>query len=152
MDLLPLLLTRLSRLNAVALEERTGEVGITSSEGVVLMTLEVSGEPLNPSRLQGLVIQSPGGLTKTLRRLEDAGLVRRVSDPDDRRALLVERTAKGRRATERIEAVVNAHYEELFADLDATDRRALTSLVRRMLDRLEPATGRTASGALSMRR
>ena len=151
MDVLPLLLTRLSRLNAVALEDRAGDAGITSSEGVVLMTLEVSGEPLNPSRLQGLVIQSPGGLTKTLRRLEDAGYVRRVTDPDDRRALLVERTAKGRRATERIDAVLGAHYEELFADLDAADRRDLTALVRKMLDRLEPVTGRPASGGLTVR-
>jgi len=150
-DVLPLLLTRLSRLNAVALEDRAGEAGITSSEGVVLMTLEVSGEPLNPSRLQGLVIQSPGGLTKTLRRLEDAGYVRRTADPDDRRALLVERTAKGRRATERIDSVIGAHYEELFADLDAADRRELTALVRKMLDRLEPVTGRPASGGLAVR-
>jgi DNA-binding MarR family transcriptional regulator len=75
-----------------------------------------------------------------------------VTDPEDRRALLVERTAKGRRATERIDAVVSAHYEELFADLDASDRRELTTLVRKMLDRLEPATGRTASGGLTVRR
>ena len=151
MDTLPLLLTRLSRLNAVALEDRVAEAGITSSEGVVLMTLEVSGEPLNPSRLQGLVIQSPGGLTKTLRRLEDAGYVRRVTDPDDRRALLVERTAKGRRATERVEAIVDDHYRELFSDLDADDHRELARMVRRILDRLEPATGRARSGALEGR-
>jgi MarR family transcriptional regulator, organic hydroperoxide resistance regulator len=151
-DVLALLLTRLSRLNAVALEERAGSAGITSSEAVVLMTLEMSGEPLNPSRLQGLVIQSPGGLTKTIRRLEDAGYVRRLTDPDDRRALLVERTTKGRRATARVKAVVDEHYEDLFADLDDHDRRELASLVRRVLDRLEPATGMRTSGALEVHR
>jgi DNA-binding MarR family transcriptional regulator len=150
-DVLPLLLTRLSRLNAVALDERTAEVGVTTSEAVVLMTLEVSGEPLNPSRLQGLVIQSPGGITKTLRRLEEAGFVRRITDPDDRRALLVERTAKGRRATERVERAVDAHYDDLLADLDPSERGELGRLVRQILDRLEPATGRTRTGTLGAR-
>ena len=112
----------------------------------------MSGEPLNPSRLQGLVIQSPGGLTKTIRRLEDAGYVRRLTDPDDRRALLVERTTKGRRATARVQEVVDEHYEDLFADLDDDDRQALGALVRRVLDRLETATGMRTSGSLEVRR
>jgi DNA-binding MarR family transcriptional regulator len=131
-------LTRLSRLNAVALEGRAGEVGMTASEAAVLGMLREVGPVLSPTRLQVLVIQSPGGLTKTLRRLESAGFVTRVADPHDRRALLVQLTAKGRRAADRTDAAVRAHYEEI---LDGVDRHALEALVAQVLDRLDHSMG-----------
>jgi DNA-binding MarR family transcriptional regulator len=134
-------LSRLSRLNTVAIEARAAEVGMTASEGAVLGMLSRVGPVLSPTRLQVLVIQSPGGLTKTLRRLEDAGFVRRRTDPDDRRSLLVELTPKGRRAAARTSAAVDAHYDEVLGGLDATDRATLDDLLRTVLDRLEVATG-----------
>ena len=36
-------------------------------------------------------------MTNRLDRLEEAGLIRRLPDPDDRRGLLIELTPKGRR-------------------------------------------------------
>ena len=135
-------LTRLSRLNAVALEECAAEVGMTASEAAVLGTLVLTGPVLSPTRLQGLVIQSPGGLTKTLRRLETAGLVRRRTDPDDRRALLVEITDEGREVAERSRARIEAHYAVVLGDLD---RAVLTTVVRSLLDGLEETTGMPSS-------
>ncbi|MCU1486045.1 MAG: marR 2 [Actinomycetia bacterium] len=134
-------LSRLSRLNTVAIEARAAASGMTASEAAVLGMLTRVGPVLSPTRLQVLVIQSPGGLTKTLRRLEDAGLVRRRADPDDRRSLLVELTAKGRRASERTSAEVGAHYDEVLAGLDTAERATLDDLLRSLLDRLEQATG-----------
>jgi DNA-binding MarR family transcriptional regulator len=141
-DVLPIWLTRFSRLNAVALEEAAAGLGLTASEVAVLGALRREGPVLSPTRLQGVVIQSPGGVTKTLRRLESAGYVRRRADPDDRRALLVELTASGRRAADRASAAVAAHYDVLLEGLD-TD--ALTEAVRAVLDRLEAVTGMPSS-------
>jgi DNA-binding MarR family transcriptional regulator len=138
-------LTRLSRLNSVALEEHAAEYGSTSSESAVLGALLLGGPVLNPSSLTRLVVQSPGGLTKTLRRLEDAGHVRRRPDPADRRALLVVLTDKGRRAAERANAELRSYYDDLLVDLSARERSELTSLLRKVLDRLEVATGMTRS-------
>jgi DNA-binding MarR family transcriptional regulator len=138
-------LTRLSRLNSVALEEHAAEYGSTSSESAVLGALLLGGPVLNPSHLTRLVVQSPGGLTNTLRRLEDAGLVRRRPDPGDRRALLVVLTDKGRRAAERANAELGSYYDELLVDLSARERSELTALLRKVLDRLEAATGLTRS-------
>jgi DNA-binding MarR family transcriptional regulator len=138
-------LTRLSRLNSVALEGHAAEYGSTSSESAVLGALLLGGPVLNPSHLTRLVVQSPGGLTKTLRRLEDAGLVRRRPDPGDRRALLVVLTDKGRRAAERANAELGSYYDELLVDLSARERSELTALLRKVLDRLEVATGLTRS-------
>ena len=100
---------------------------------------------LNPSDLTKLVVQSPGGLTKTLRRLEDAGHIRRRPDPADRRALLVVLTDEGRRAAERANHELRAYYDPLIVDLSPEERASLTSLLRKVLDRLEVATGMTRS-------
>lgn len=146
MDLGPLL-TRVTRLNNVAIEAAAAEAGMTASEGAVLGTLAASGLVLSPTQLQVLVIQSPGGLTKTLRRLESAGHVRRRPDPGDRRSLLVELTPAGRRACARASAAVSAHYDDVLADLDAGDRDQLQGLLERMLHRLGARTGHsTADG------
>jgi DNA-binding MarR family transcriptional regulator len=138
-------LTRLSRLNSVALEERAAGYGSTSSESAVLGALLLGGPVLSPSHLTNLVVQSPGGLTKTLRRLEDAGHIRRRADPSDRRALLVVLTDKGRRAAEHADAELRSHYDELCADLSAEEHAELGRLLRKVLDRLEPATGMARS-------
>ena len=147
MDLLEVWLTRLSRLNTVALEASVAELGITASESAVLAALVRTGEVLSPTRLQGLVMQSPGGLTKTLRRLESAGLATRRTDPGDRRALLVEITAKGRKRSERAEAAVSEHYR---AVLDGVDRAEATAVVRRLLDGLETSTGMPSSQSIGV--
>ncbi len=106
----------------------------------MLGALLVAGPVLNPSVLKTLVIQSPGGLTKTLRRLEEAGFIRRVTDPADRRALLVELTPKGRRAAMRAVQAVDTYYDELLADLDEWELEQLGLLLRKVLDRLETLT------------
>lgn len=147
MDLLEVWLSRLSRLNTVALESRVAELGITASEAAVLAALVQTGEVLSPTRLQGLVIQSPGGLTKTLRRLESAGLVARRTDPADRRALLVEITAKGRSVARQADAALAAHYGSV---LDGVDRGEATAVVRALLDRLEAATGMPSSQSIGL--
>jgi DNA-binding MarR family transcriptional regulator len=138
-------LTRLSRLNSVALEGHAAAYGSTGSESAVLGALLLGGPALNPSRLTNLVVQSPGGLTKTLRRLEDAGHIRRRPDPADRRALLVVLTDKGRRAAERAHAELGSYYDALLVDLSGQERSELASLLRTVLDRLEASTGMTRS-------
>jgi DNA-binding MarR family transcriptional regulator len=138
-------LTRLSRLNTVALEGHAAEYGSTSSESAVLGALLLGGPVLSPSHLTNLVVQSPGGLTKTLRRLEDAGYIRRRTDPADRRALLVVLTDKGRRAAVRADDELRSYYDDLLFDLSVHERADLASLLRKVLDRLEAATGMTRS-------
>jgi DNA-binding MarR family transcriptional regulator len=138
-------LTRFARLNSTALEGHAAGYGSTSSESAVLGALLLGGPALNPSDLTRLVVQSPGGLTKTLRRLEDAGHIRRRPDPADRRALLVVLTEKGRRAAERVDLALDSYYDDLLADLSAPERAQLTVLLRKVLDRLESATGMARS-------
>ena len=142
-------LSRFSRLNSSVLNARAVARGSTSSEDAVLGALLIGGGTLNPSVLQTLVIQSAGGVTKTLRRLENAKHVRRVPDPADRRALLVELTPEGRRAAARTVDAVDAYYDELLADLGRAELEQLGRLVRKVLDRLEALSGTPSDARLS---
>lgn len=132
-------------MNSVAIETCCAEVGMTASEVSVLGMLTRAGTALNPTRLQVLVIQSPGGLTKTLRRLEDAGYVRRRPDAADRRALLVELTAAGRKASTRSAVLVSTHYSRVLSGFTEKERRVLTDLTRRLIDQLESVTDQDGS-------
>jgi DNA-binding MarR family transcriptional regulator len=96
---------------------------------------------ITPSRLAELAGLTSGAVTGVLDRLEAAGFVRRESDPEDRRRIIV------RPATERM-ADVNAAYEPLVravAQLGATPEAAahldrLVDLLAGETDRLRVAT------------
>jgi DNA-binding MarR family transcriptional regulator len=107
------LVTRLAR----RMRQQVG-AELTPTQGAALVTIDCHG-PLTPSELAAREkIQRPTA-TRVLARLEEAGLVARTQDPDDRRSSLVSSTAAGR---------------EL---LDAVRDRKDMYLARR-LDRLSP--------------
>ncbi|WP_433655734.1 MarR family winged helix-turn-helix transcriptional regulator [Nocardia sp. CA-128927] len=115
--------------------------GLQRGEFDVLAALRRSGEPyeLNPSVLADTLMLSRAGMTGRLDRLESAGLVRRIADPDDRRAVRVALTDDGRKLIDR---VVTAHAENetrMLAVLSATDRSELDRLARALLTSLESA-------------
>src|SRR5262245_2119564 len=68
----------------------------------LLAALRRSGPPfeLNPTQLLATTMLSSGGMTKRLDRLEEAGLVARRPDPDDRRGTLVRLTTNGKAAVD----------------------------------------------------
>jgi DNA-binding MarR family transcriptional regulator len=80
-------------------------------------------------------------MTNRLDRLEKAGLVRRLPDPDDRRGVLIELTDAGEKkwvAT----AQVQAGYENLIgAALNKREKEQLNSLLRRLMIEFERSEG-----------
>ena len=58
--------------------------GLDTSEFTAVVTLLVAGEPYRRSagEMSSSLVQTTGGTTKTIRRLEERGLVMRVDDPD----------------------------------------------------------------------
>lgn len=80
---------------------------------------------------------SRAGMTGRLDRLEGAGLVRRIADPADRRAVRVALTGAGRAL---IDVVVTEHTENetrLLASLSAPERDELDRIARKLLGALE---------------
>jgi DNA-binding MarR family transcriptional regulator len=76
---------------------------------------------------------SSGAMTNRLDRLEQAGFVRRVPDPDDRRGVLVELTDAGRRVWEESVSAQAAKESLIAAALDKDEKRQLNALLRRLM-------------------
>lgn len=76
---------------------------------------------------------SSGAMTARLDRLEQAGLIRRLPDPDDRRGTLVEPTEAGHAAWDGTTGTA-AKREAMFAAvLTETEREQLHRLLRRLM-------------------
>lgn len=76
---------------------------------------------------------SSGAMTNRLDRMEAAGLIRRLPDPNDRRGVLVEPTAEGHAIWDRT-VDVQAQREALLASvLDPSERTELHRLLRQLM-------------------
>jgi DNA-binding MarR family transcriptional regulator len=79
----------------------TGGIELSPTLAAALATIEVHG-PLTPSELAERERVRRPTATRTVARLETAGLVERTQDPTDGRAWLVSATAEGRALVRRI--------------------------------------------------
>lgn len=80
-------------------------------------------------------------VSRHARTLEDAGLLDRVPDPDDRRAARLHLTAEGERVVEDIRAARRDLLARALAGWSSTDRATLTRLLARLADDLGPDLG-----------
>src|SRR3954470_5829871 len=83
--------SRLARELETRLEPVYKDHGLEPGWHDVLATLRRSGPPfsLRPSDLTGTLMLTSSGTTKRLDKLEEAGLIARGPDPNDRRAVLI---------------------------------------------------------------
>jgi DNA-binding MarR family transcriptional regulator len=121
------------------LDETLEQYDLSSGDWKVLCSLRWQGKPHRRSagELARNTDLSSGTMTTRLDGLEQAGLVRRLPDPDDRRGVLVALTKKGLRLHQ--EAVgVQAEKEALLAQaLGAGEKEQLNDLLRRVMLVLE---------------
>ena len=122
---------RLGRATAyidAGVEARLAEFGLTRSAWDVLASLRRQGPPYRLSPTGPLYVglmRSSGAMTHRLRRLERGGLVERVRDPTDARALLVQLTTRGVKLTDRIAPLHLQNERELLSVLDQAEQRSL---------------------------
>jgi DNA-binding MarR family transcriptional regulator len=120
-------------------EETLDQLGITMSDWHVLTSLHWAGEPYRrkAGKLARHAELTSGAMTSRLDALEKEGLVRRLRDPGDRRSVLVELTAKGRKTHEQGMGI-QAQKEALLAEaLTDREKQQLNSLLRRVMVTLE---------------
>ena len=117
-----------------------GTVGLSRTEADLLAAMLRSPDRLvPPSRLAAALVCSTGTMTNRLDRLEKAGLVRRRTDPDDRRGVLIELTAQGRRTIAAAIAARDRVLKELVPGLTVPERRQLAMLLRKLMVEIEGA-------------
>ena len=105
------------------LRQEAGEE-LSPSQAAALATIDRHG-PLTPSELAVRErIQRPTA-TRVIARLEEAGLVDRTADPDDRRSCVVGLTPDGRELLVRVRTRKDAYLSRRLRDLDADERATL---------------------------
>jgi DNA-binding MarR family transcriptional regulator len=128
-------ISRLARELEQRLEPVYREHGLEPGWHDVLATLRRTGPPyqLRPSDFAGQLMLTSSGTTKRLDRLEQAGLITRAPDPDDRRGTLITLTEAGH---ELIDAVTAAHLDnerELLGALTGDEQQRLADLLRKLM-------------------
>lgn len=132
---LTLLLGRLSRLNESVVAEVCADHQTTPAETRVLSLLvHRPDRSASPSDIADFVVQTSGGLTATLRRLEADGLVERVADPHDGRGRLVVLTGAGEQTYSR---VIDAIVARISRVLDGLDLETVDDQIRRLVEAFE---------------
>lgn len=108
---------------------------LTLGQFDILATLRRHGPSggLTPTQLLASVALSSGGMTARLTKLEERKLIARKADPSDRRGVVVELTAKGRKLIEAAAATRFAEAEASLPPLTASEIAQLAGLLRKWL-------------------
>ncbi|MEN2470471.1 MarR family transcriptional regulator [Burkholderia stabilis] len=128
-------LARLAKHCEKARAEALSPFGFKEGEFDVLATLRRAGKPyeLSPTQLYRSLMITSGAITNRLMRLEQAGFVERVPNPQDGRGLAVRLTKAG---LELIDRAVDVHVDTqnlLLGGLDGDARTTLAALLKRAL-------------------
>jgi DNA-binding MarR family transcriptional regulator len=109
--------------------------GLEPWEFDVLAALRRQGPPyeLSPGALLRATLVTSGTMTNRIDRLEQAGLVRRDPDPQDKRGVLITLTAAGRSRVDDALADLLRAEQALLASLPAESRGVLADLLRVLL-------------------
>jgi DNA-binding MarR family transcriptional regulator len=118
-----------------SLEETLVEFGLDRRAFGVLGKLRAVGPPYRRSagQLASLMRLSSGAMTNRLDRMEAAGLIRRLADPNDRRGTLVEPTDSGHAIWDRTVGTQAIREAKIAAALDEDDRGELHRLLRALM-------------------
>lgn len=143
-------LRRVARLADQELAATLERFGLTQAGFDLIAAIRRAGgaDQALQSELLAELEYTSGTLSVRLGRLEEAGLVARRTDPNDRRGVIVALTAAGR---ELVDAVVPEQveaYRRVLAPLDPAERRSLVVLLRSLLAGYESQVDAARAAAL----
>jgi DNA-binding MarR family transcriptional regulator len=111
------LVTQVARGVRTALDQRFGELGLTSQQAGVL--LHVSGGTTSPRKLADLLGTDTAGMTRLVDRLVEKGYLDRLPAADDRRTINVALTSAGRKILPAIKPIFDEVADTITADVPA---------------------------------
>lgn len=133
---LPYQLNRLVGLLNAGYQRQLHRRRMTLNHWRVLAALQAR-EPLMAGELARLAVVDQTTLSRLLVRMEENGLLRRTTRPDDARFLEVTLTERGREEFRQIRAIALREYERLFSGLPPEDVERLSALVGTAIRHLE---------------
>ncbi len=126
------------------LDDTFAEFGLSYWEFDMLATLRRSGAPycLAPTTLFSTLMVTSGTMTHRMQKLEAAGFVARLPNPEDARSMLVQLTPAGLALIDRAVEAHVANEHRILAPMKAADLAALDAKLAVLLAALEsPTTG-----------
>jgi DNA-binding MarR family transcriptional regulator len=140
-DIVPLLVADVFHLAGVFRrrgEEIAGLAGRTQAEWQMLSAISDGARTVpQVARRLGLARQS---VQRTADHLDSKSLVRFVSNPDHKRSTLVELTAAGRAALDKINAAAAAFHSDIVGQVDVRALAQTERFLRKMCHVLDPKT------------
>jgi len=130
---------------AEELLERTAMAGGLRRRGdYEVLALLRRSEPFlrTPLEVAQQLRTSQSGMTGKLDRLEEQGLIERVPDADDRRAIRLGVTEAGRELTDAAFTMSLNVYESMLEELSAREAKTFETLLEKVLARLDELSGK----------
>lgn len=124
------LVTQVARGVRTALDQRFGQLGLTSQQAGVL--LHVSGGTTSPRALAVLLGTDTAGMTRLVDRLTEKDYLQRRPDDQDRRAITVELTPAGRKLLPKIMPIFDEVADAITAGLPVSTLRAVQDALETM--------------------
>lgn len=138
LDLAPLAvfsrITRISKHLNRARAQAFERTGLASWEFDVLAALRRGGHPFrqSPKRLVQQTMVSSGTMTNRIDRMVERELVRRLTDPNDGRGVLVEMTTQGQTLVDTAMTRLSDAEDLLLGGVPRAERDRLATLLRRL--------------------
>ncbi|WP_377392817.1 MarR family winged helix-turn-helix transcriptional regulator [Rhodobacter lacus] len=133
------LLQDATRLMRRRFEMRAAELGLTSSQWRLLVTLMKRG-PQPQARLAEFLEIEPISLSRLVDRMQEASWVERRPDPTDRRVRIVYPTERTKTAICEVKTIAEAIYADALDGLSPEMRLSLIDSLRRIISNLSQTT------------
>ncbi|TYC67105.1 MarR family transcriptional regulator [Stappia sp. BW2] len=128
----PYLMNRIMGRYNAALREEMANLGLTTPKMRTLAVLSVI-DGLLIRELAIYAVVEVSTLSRALDALERGGLVRRVSDKEDSRAVRIHLTSKGRDTHEQLWPHLAGAYRQMFNGISETEQRAFVATLQAIL-------------------
>jgi len=113
--------------------------GITEVQFNLIMLLQHQAgkaRALSQTQLSRMLLVNGANISSLVDRMELAGLVTRVADPDDRRYNMVQMTSRGRECVLRIEKAYIGEVRKIMGALSTPEQKKLSALLDRTRENL----------------
>jgi len=111
------------------LNDRLRPLGLSAGQFPVLMLL-AKEQNITQETLVRHYHLDKGTIARAVKKLEDAGYIRRITDPGNRRAVRLFLTKKGEQALPKLHAINRAWEALFFSGLNAPDKKACRTLMQ----------------------
>ncbi|MDP3562932.1 MAG: MarR family transcriptional regulator [Methanoregula sp.] len=117
------------RCRFIFFNDRLRPLGLSAGQVPVLMLLYEEQNIMQETLVRHYQIDK-GAIARAVKKLEEAGFIRRITDPDNRRAVRLFLTEKGEQVAPVIRAINREWEEQVCTGLSPAERESLTTFMR----------------------